>query len=411
MSGHEIIKGFGGTVRGKLLRYYGTKALRSNRKVGRLYYADRKVYRRVSKPELQDIKRIDTALETNYNSNMMNYKSETLRKNRTFFTKSKILEKVVKRVQDDKSHFPRPQGRGCHEVTGEGLSDKSVSEAHRNHKPHLTHSTHVKRVAFTLAEGATHVDMSDNIRRVAFTLAEVLITLGIIGIVAVMTIPTLVANYQKKVLKTQFAKKYAEISQAVLLAKSETNGNFKEYCIKYDGTSFFNEPECKAMFDKYFKETGTCVYKDDVLTYDKKRSASVNAGAVTAPKRLLSDGSCYDMKVNAYQLGFTFDMNGPDKGPNALGHDIFSFWLDDNDYLQPIKQSTAYSEDELESAMQNCLAQGYTPSTCASIWNQRGYPCTKNSSQTGNGLGCSWFAFHDECPDDDTKGYWDCLPK
>ena len=389
MSGHEIIKGFGGTVRGKLLRYYGTKALRSNRKVGRHYYADRKTYCRISKADLQDTKRIDTTPETNYNSNMMNYKSEILRKNRTFFTKSKILEKVVKRVQDD----------------------KYVSEAHRNHKPHLTHSTHVKRVAFTLAEGATHVDMSDNIRRVAFTLAEVLITLGIIGIVAVMTIPTLVANYQKKVLKTQFAKKYAEISQAVLLAKSETNGNFKEYCIKYDGTSFFNEPECKAMFDKYFKETGTCVYKDDVLTYDKKRSASVNAGAVTAPKRLLSDGSCYDMKVNAYQLGFTFDMNGPDKGPNALGHDIFSFWLDDNDYLQPIKQSTAYSEDELESAMQNCLAQGYTPSTCASIWNQRGYPCTKNSSQTGNGLGCSWFAFHDECPDDDTKGYWDCLPK
>ena len=328
---------------------------------------------------------------------MKNYKSEILRKNRTFFTKSKILEKVVKRVQDDKSHFPRPQGRGCHEVTGEGLSDKDVSEAHRNHKPRFTHLTHYTHFPHT--------------KRAAFTLAEVLITLGIIGIVAAMTIPTLVANYQKKVLKTQFAKKYAEISQAVLLAKSETNGNFKEYCIKYDGTSFFNEPECKAMFDKYFKETGTCVYKDDVLTYDKKRSASVNAGAVTAPKRLLSDGSCYDMKVNAYQLGFTFDMNGPDKGPNALGHDIFSFWLDANDYLQPIKQSAAYSEDELESPVQNCLAQGYTPSTCASIWNQRGYPCTKNSTQTGNGLGCSWFALHDECPDDDTKGYWDCLPK
>ena len=47
-----------------------------------------------------------------------------------------------------------------------------------------------KKAAFTLAEGATHVDMSDNIRRVAFTLAEVLITLAIIGVVAAMTIPT-----------------------------------------------------------------------------------------------------------------------------------------------------------------------------------------------------------------------------
>ena len=34
--------------------------------------------------------------------------------------------------------------------------------------------------------------------RGGFTLAEVLITLGIIGIVAALTIPTLVANYQNK---------------------------------------------------------------------------------------------------------------------------------------------------------------------------------------------------------------------
>ena len=51
---------------------------------------------------------------------------------------------------------------------------------------------------FTLAEGATHVGMCDNVRRFAFTLAEVLITLAIIGVVAAMTIPTLIANYQER---------------------------------------------------------------------------------------------------------------------------------------------------------------------------------------------------------------------
>lgn len=34
----------------------------------------------------------------------------------------------------------------------------------------------------------------------AFTLAEVLITLGIIGVVAALTIPTLVNNYRKKAI-------------------------------------------------------------------------------------------------------------------------------------------------------------------------------------------------------------------
>ena len=43
-------------------------------------------------------------------------------------------------------------------------------------------------------------------RKSAFTLAEVLITLGVIGVVAALTLPTLIANYQKKNLVTQLKK-------------------------------------------------------------------------------------------------------------------------------------------------------------------------------------------------------------
>ena len=52
--------------------------------------------------------------------------------------------------------------------------------------------------AFTLAEGATHIVNLDNSRKIAFTLAEVLITLGIIGVIAAMTLPSLITNYQEK---------------------------------------------------------------------------------------------------------------------------------------------------------------------------------------------------------------------
>ena len=62
-------------------------------------------------------------------------------------------------------------------------------------------------------------------RRVAagegFTLAEVLITLGIIGIVAAMTVPTLVENYQKRVVETRLEKFYSTINQAVRMAEVE----------------------------------------------------------------------------------------------------------------------------------------------------------------------------------------------
>ena len=53
---------------------------------------------------------------------------------------------------------------------------------------HFTSHFSRKRVAFTLAEGATHVDTCDGKRKIAFTLAEILITLGVIGVVASNTL-------------------------------------------------------------------------------------------------------------------------------------------------------------------------------------------------------------------------------
>ena len=78
-----------------------------------------------------------------------------------------------------------------------------------------------KRRAFTLAEGATHVGICNNTRRAAFTLAEVLITLAIIGVVAAMTIPTLISDYQEKVTVTKVKKFYSTFSNAYQLAIAE----------------------------------------------------------------------------------------------------------------------------------------------------------------------------------------------
>ena len=47
-----------------------------------------------------------------------------------------------------------------------------------------------------------------------FTLAEVLITLGVIGIVAALTMPALIANYQKKVLETRIKRLASVYAQA-----------------------------------------------------------------------------------------------------------------------------------------------------------------------------------------------------
>lgn len=53
-------------------------------------------------------------------------------------------------------------------------------------------------------------------KKPAFTLAEVLITLGVIGVVAGMTMPTVIANYQKKQTAAKLQKFYTIMSQALL---------------------------------------------------------------------------------------------------------------------------------------------------------------------------------------------------
>ena len=58
---------------------------------------------------------------------------------------------------------------------------------------------------------------------VAFTLAEVLITLGIIGVVAAMTLPTVIKKYKRQVVETKLEKFYSIMNQAIQLSIAEHN--------------------------------------------------------------------------------------------------------------------------------------------------------------------------------------------
>ena len=58
-------------------------------------------------------------------------------------------------------------------------------------------------------------------KKFAFTLAEVLITLGIIGIVAALTLPNLIANHRAKELEAGLKKSSFVIQQALEMANAE----------------------------------------------------------------------------------------------------------------------------------------------------------------------------------------------
>ena len=99
-------------------------------------------------------------------------------------------------------------------------------------------------------------------RKAAFTMAEVLITLGIIGIVAAMTLPSLIGKYQEKQWKVAYKKAYSSMSQAFM--RMQANDEFQDMSnlvitnpdIGLEGTAAVGE-NFKTM-SKYFNTVKTC---------------------------------------------------------------------------------------------------------------------------------------------------------
>ena len=232
-----------------------------------------------------------------------------------------------------------------------------VSEAHRKE---LNVLTSYRLNDFKKKASATHVDMSANIRRAAFTLAEVLITLGIIGIVAAMTIPTLIANYKDKALESQFKKSYSLFSQVLTGIQGDFGYIPSCYYIEGGANSANKTSECPEFQERFLNklkisricdgdafEKG-CIpeyngvdtalkdkHKDDE-DYDEEYwqdYANANCYGFTKTVILnnkkvyaLADGTILFFWSDTVNLlpAFVVDINGK-VGPNKWGHDLFAY--------------------------------------------------------------------------------------
>ena len=90
-----------------------------------------------------------------------------------------------------------------------------------------------------------------------FTLAEVLITLGIIGVVAALTLPALIQKNNNKVVETRLMKFYSAINQAVKMAEVDY-GDKKIWYQDVEGAALDDEgkpvpgsSEAEKWFNKY----------------------------------------------------------------------------------------------------------------------------------------------------------------
>ena len=231
-------------------------------------------------------------------------------------------------------------------------------------------------------------------KKQGFTLAEVLITLGIIGVVAALTLPTIITKYQHKALETAFKKSYSNLMQAMVYAEPELISNmsgnyagdrdsefYSKLWEKYNIVKDFNDKSVFGISNLYSKLGG-------VKTYDKK--SDPNTECPQLPHLMGADGMSVGGMYNCYANWVVLDINGPYKKPNALGHDIFYFGVDTTK-----KQIFPLGINKVHS-----------------YWNfgtQARY-CSKNSTDQMNGYGCTAFALENKCPDDPSKTYWECLP-
>lgn len=175
--------------------------------------------------------------------------------------------------------------------------------------------------------------ISVDIRRTAFTLAEVLITLGIIGIVAAMTMPALIGNYQKAQTVNQLKKAYSEISQAIKISEAQY-----DTLDSWDFSGFTNAQERADYFAKNYlfpnikilqscSPTSEKCWADSYTIDGAKANISTN-GRDGRNSFITSSGYAVYYWLHGTGNGgwFFIDLNGLKK-PNKLGKDVFIFMM------------------------------------------------------------------------------------
>ena len=231
-------------------------------------------------------------------------------------------------------------------------------------------------------------------KRTAFTLAEVLITLGIIGIVAAITLPTIINNYRVKVLENQFKKADSIIQQAVQKTANEygyssiTELNMAGNCNGHVAYPNYLQleaqmPDINEIWERQFlnvkRMNDSEMYWRNIpcnsfwgtrisLSYyclGPHASYMILPDGVTVSPLFAVDGACHQVLMMA-----VFDINGPYKGPNRIGYDIFRY------------QTADYNK-----------------------------MCDPNIVNSENYKGCYYWAHRNVSPQDSSKPYWDVLYK
>ena len=171
------------------------------------------------------------------------------------------------------------------------------------------------------------------IKKHAFTLAEVLITLGVIGVVAAVTLPAVIQNYQKHAVETQIKKAYSMFNQALQMSVAQ-NGEAKYW----DETLGANNAENSRLFTEkyivpYLKGVNFCGGREDINANKCSATCGVGEARYSLPNGISFAVCKYLNAKQSMVLTINIDNSAKNAG---IGKNKFTFNYNlDNGKLLP----------------------------------------------------------------------------
>ena len=216
-------------------------------------------------------------------------------------------------------------------------------------------------------------------KREGFTLAETLITLVIIGVIAAITIPTIMTAHQQEQVVTKLKKTYSTLAQAI--EKSSSENGTPDTWEPATGTTL---AAARTFYDDYLSKyliTQKVIY-GELANYNMVNMRGTPYANTTRMVRVfLNDGVLVNIEIalsridnqNYYSPRFFIDINGLHK-PNRIGRDVFVFGLrtfEENSFLSP--PSYTETRDVLKTNPSNGCNRNYSGFYCSTLIMKDGW--------------------------------------
>ena len=237
----------------------------------------------------------------------------------------------------------------------------------------------------------------------AFTLAEVLITLTIIGVIAAITIPTLMKKYQNHANYTALKKTYSVLSNAYKMIERD----YARYT-DWPETGGAIHVALAERMEEYLKIQKKCSHNQCFgythYTLNPKAETTLgragNGTDTMARSYILTDGTIILFGLSGGQSAMSYEIDRDDensttaiyvdvngkKGPNQFGRDIFTFFIQKSTNWWYQSYGVPNSGDKILPAGYTNIVKNHNNDSCNPLISSYGYGCAARALIQDDGI-------------------------